>query len=323
MIYASLTLTRNGNTITASVCKSECQVIGTTQFPSGPALIGVAVTSHDPAAVNNAYFPANMPTVTRNALPQPWRFTDVGDVGLAGRASQSNGTFAVAGAGSDIWGTADSFAAVTQSIAGEAHISARVVGEQNTNPFAKAGVMVGDLSPSSARVILDAKPDGWIEFMARLADGMPMSYLSGAAASFPVYLRLTRTRAGVEGAFSADGSNWTTVGSVQIQLPSTVNAGLAVTSHDPTVRNTATFDHVDVAAIVDTASNLIVNGGFEPSTVPASGPGGCPIHTGRRPRFQRRRIRTAEPTTASVRQRRIATAACTRISLCHPPARTP
>ena len=45
---------------------------------------------------------------------------------------------------------------------------------------------------------------------------------------------------------SADGQAWTAVGSVTMTLPSSVPAGLAVTSHNPSLLNTATFDDVSV-----------------------------------------------------------------------------
>ena len=54
-------------------------------------------------------------------------------------------------------------------------LTTRVVSEQNTNVFAKAGLaiggLIGNISGDAARVILDVKPDGGIEFMARSSDG--------------------------------------------------------------------------------------------------------------------------------------------------------
>jgi hypothetical protein len=82
-----------------------------------------------------------------------------------------DGVFTVSGAGADIWGTADSFTAVDQLLSGDGSIVARVVSEQNTHPAAKAGVTFGLMSPSSPGVILDACPNGSVEFMARFADG--------------------------------------------------------------------------------------------------------------------------------------------------------
>jgi hypothetical protein len=50
-------------------------------------------------------------------LPSPWSSSDVGAVGTVGCAYQGfDGDLFVAGAGSDIWRTADSFRFVYQSI---------------------------------------------------------------------------------------------------------------------------------------------------------------------------------------------------------------
>ena len=114
-----------------------------------------------------------------------------------------------AGAGADIWGTSDAFDAVVRSLQGDATLVARVVDEENTNMFAKAGVTFGLLSPGSARVILDTRPDGNIEFMARLADGAAMSFIGGASTTFPVWLRLVRSGDQFRGSISSDGTNWT------------------------------------------------------------------------------------------------------------------
>jgi hypothetical protein len=178
----------------------------------------------------------------------------------------------VAAAGADIWGAADSFSAVTQPVSANAVVMARVLGEQDTHTFAKAGVTMGALSPSSARAILDMKPDGGIEFMVRQVDGGEMSFRAGSGAAFPVWLRLARNDTVVEAALSSDGENWTPIGAATVTFGSGVEAGLAVTSHDTSVRNTARFDRVLVFGS-GSAQNLLVNPGFEDSTIPALGPG--------------------------------------------------
>ena len=43
------------------------------------------------------------------SLPSPWQSQNVGDVGVGGSASASQGTFTVKGSGADIWGTGDAF----------------------------------------------------------------------------------------------------------------------------------------------------------------------------------------------------------------------
>src|SRR5262249_18500839 len=116
------------------------------------------------------------------------------------------------------------------------------------NAFAKAGVEIGMLNPDGARVVLDVKPDGGVEFMARLANGAATSFIAGDAGPFPMWLRLMRTGDRVEAATSSTGQSWRTIGAVTITLAANVSAALVVTSHDPAVLDTAVFDNVSLTA---------------------------------------------------------------------------
>jgi regulation of enolase protein 1 (concanavalin A-like superfamily) len=270
-----LHLTRRGTMVTATICGDTCQEVGTTPWIDGPAFVGVAVTSHDNVRLNTALFAADMPSVTEptGTLPPPWQFTDVGDVGQPGHASSSNGVFTVAAAGADIWGSADSFGAVTQTLSGDGAIAARVVSEDGAHPFAKAGVTIGAMSPTSSRAIVDVKPDGGLEFMVRDTDGGSMSFIAGAATPFPAWVRLTRRGSAVQGDYSSDGQTWNSLGTATVSWPAAVAAGLAVTSHDTSLLNTATFDTVTVTPASTGGTNLLVNAGFEGSAVPGLAPG--------------------------------------------------
>jgi len=98
-------------------------------------------------------------------LPSPWINQDVGSTGAAGSASYGSGTFTVRGSGADIWDVADAFQFVYQPLSGDGQIIARVLSVQNTNTYAKAGVMLREsLTAGSRHVILDALPGGAIEF---------------------------------------------------------------------------------------------------------------------------------------------------------------
>src|SRR5882672_850952 len=106
------------------------------------------------------------------SLPAPWAGQDVGATGLTGSASYASGVFTVCGSGADIWGAADAFQSVLQPISGDAQIVVRVSSLQNTNTFAKAGVMLrATTAADSAYVILDVRPNGSIEFMTRPTTG--------------------------------------------------------------------------------------------------------------------------------------------------------
>ncbi len=57
------------------------------------------------------------------SMPSAWTHQDVGSVGIAGDATFSGSTFTVTGAGADVWGAADAFHFVYQSLAGDGSIS--------------------------------------------------------------------------------------------------------------------------------------------------------------------------------------------------------
>ena len=185
--------------------------------------------------------------------------------------------FTVTGAGADIWGAADAFNAVTQTTGDTTTIVARVVDETNTHMFAKAGIAIGMLAPDAARVILDVRPEGNIEFMARLADGGTMSFLVGATTTLPVWLRLARAGDQFTASIAPDGASWTTVGAVHVVMPATVPGGLVVNSHDTSKLNTATFDQVAMTTSSSSntdssrsaGTNLLSDPGFELDAPPA------------------------------------------------------
>jgi len=238
-----------------------------TENPPPPVAANLTVASYQPGwlnantsyywqiiAVNSAGTTAGpvwtfSTSSTGSDLPPPWANEDIGTVGLSGSASYADPTFTVEGAGSNIRGHADAFQFVYQALAGDGSIVARVTSEVNTASFAKAGIMFREsLGAGAADVILDVRPGGWVELLARSATNGSTTYLGGAGASFPVWLQLVRTGASIAASMSGDGVSWTAVGSVAIGLPATSEVGLAVTSHTTSALNLATFDSVTVTS---------------------------------------------------------------------------
>ncbi|HXD74273.1 MAG TPA: hypothetical protein VN628_11075, partial [Vicinamibacterales bacterium] len=115
---------------------------------------GIAVTSHDQSQLATAHV-ATL-ALTRQA-PAGWNSVDVGAVGVTGSASDTNGVWTIAGAGGDIRGASDAFHYVYRGTTMQmAQIEMRVDNEQNTNVFAKTGLMVRtSLDPGAPTGILD------------------------------------------------------------------------------------------------------------------------------------------------------------------------
>jgi len=250
---AWLRLARNGTTVTASVSAdgTTWRTVGTVTVSMGSsAHVGLAVTSRNTGTRNTATFDnvsvGALPAST--ALPSPWATHDIGSVGLSGSATYSSGTFAVTGAGSDIWGTADSFRYVYQQLSGDGEIVARVTSMQNTHYYAKAGVMLRESPASNSRqVLLNVLPDRNVRLLSRSATGgSTVSLVSGVTQAMPAWLRLRRTGTTITASISSNGTSWTTVGTTTVSLGSSPYVGLAVTSLNTAARNTATFDSVTV-----------------------------------------------------------------------------
>jgi hypothetical protein len=180
------------------------------------------------------------------SLPPPWVNQDIGSPGLAGSASYSTGVFTIAGSGADIFDPPDAFQYVYQSIGTAATITARVVTEQNTDDFAKVGIMIRQTTAAgSPHVILSRKPDGSLEFMQRTTLNGNTTFLAGGTQALPAWLRLVVLGTAVIGAASPDGTTWTTIGTATLTLPAG-SMGLVVNSHNDSLLNTSTFDNVAV-----------------------------------------------------------------------------
>jgi hypothetical protein len=215
---------------------------------------GIAVTSHDTGQLNTAHFAG------LSQLGSAQSSHDIGSTGLTGSAIQDGfsnaGVMTIEAAGADVWGTADSFqfahfGSVVSTTSGT--LAVRVVGLQDTHPFAKAGLMVREgsvntlvdfnLPPDAPSVILDAKPSGELEFMARLCAGCDTIYLGGAQLTFPGYISIEKNGSTFTARFGQDLAALATIGSIDVFMSEWI-AGLAVTSHDVNRTTTAIFENL-------------------------------------------------------------------------------
>src|SRR5687768_15375379 len=92
----------------------------------------------------------NISSAHAQTLPSPWSAQDIGSPAISGRVTVSGSQFTVTAAGSDIWSTSDQFHFVYQQVTGDVDVIARVDSLAQTDPWAKAGVMIRSSLTASA-----------------------------------------------------------------------------------------------------------------------------------------------------------------------------
>ena len=176
-------------------------------------------------------------------LPAGWSDQDIGSVGYAGSATGCGTSFIVQGGGADIWNSADAFHFVNRAITGDSTILTRVKLLQNTDGWAKAGVMYrNDLSPGSIFVDMIVSAGNGVSFQWRSTGGSSCNAINVSGITAPAWVKLTRAGNTFTGYYSLDGATWTAVGSTTPTLPNTALAGLAVTAHNNGALCLAAFD---------------------------------------------------------------------------------
>jgi hypothetical protein len=200
---------------------------------------------------NPSFSPA--PTVTQSfavaacACAQPptttWLSADIGNVGIAGSDSVAAGTFTVSGSGADIWDTIDAFHFVYQPLHGDGEIIAQVTSLDQTDAFAKAGVMFRESPTADSRnAFAFLTADEGAAFQTRADIGGATNYTEGPWwVSAPYWVKLVRSGNVFNAYTSADGATWDLVSSETVVMATDLYVGLAVTAHNNSTLNTATF----------------------------------------------------------------------------------
>ena len=176
------------------------------------------------------------------------------------------GTYTLTASGTDIWNTADEFHYAFKQLIGIGSIIAKVENIENTNPWAKAGVMIREtLDPGSkfAAVYItptnaDGTPTQGCRFQGRAStNGSATSDSSVAtdaqrAVTVPYWIKLERDSSGsFKGYYSSDGSTWTPlIWMPGVSMGSNVYIGLVLTSLDANLTCEAVFSGVSTTGAV-------------------------------------------------------------------------
>ncbi|GAH36638.1 unnamed protein product, partial [marine sediment metagenome] len=187
--------------------------------------------------------------------------------GIAGAFLEApTGTFTMSASGVDIWGTADEFRYAFKQLSGDGSIIAKVENVENTNGWAKCGVMIREtLDPGSkfaAVYIMPTNADGTAtngcRFQARLETGIDAVSDSSVATDeqmaiiAPYWVKLIRQGNSFTAYYSADGVRWQAMSwnPQDITMTSNVYIGLALTSHNANAVCVAQFSNVQTTGAV-------------------------------------------------------------------------
>jgi hypothetical protein len=170
------------------------------------------------------------------------------------------GTYTMTGSGADIWdvsgigtGYHDEFHFAYKTLTGAGSIVARVVSVENTNVWAKAGVMIREsLDAGSKHAMIVVTPTQGISFQRRNAAGGASAADTTVGLAAPYWVKIERDLSGnFTTSYSANGSNWQMLATPDnISMASNVYIGLALTSHDAALTCQAVFSNVTTTGSV-------------------------------------------------------------------------
>jgi hypothetical protein len=158
------------------------------------------------------------------------------------------GTYTMTAEGADIWGNSDQFHFAYKELSGAGSIIAKVLSVGDTDPWAKAGVMIRDtLEPGSRHAMVVVTPGNGVAFQYRNnADGSSSAAAEETGITAPQWVKLERTVGGlVRSYYSADGNTWTQLGTAQtVTMNMPMYVGLALTSHNSGIACEAKFSNI-------------------------------------------------------------------------------
>jgi hypothetical protein len=190
--------------------------------------------------------------------PRDWTQQDLAELSLWFRGYPASigsfvegpaGTYTMTGSGVDIWGNSDQFHYAFKTLAGPGSIIAKVVSVGNTDPWAKAGVMIREtLDADSRHAMMIVSASSGISFQWRFDTGGVSADTTTGGITAPYWVKIERDLAGnLTASSSANGTTWQMQGQPQpFQMASSAYIGLVVTAHNAAQTCEAKFSNVTI-----------------------------------------------------------------------------
>ncbi len=172
-------------------------------------------------------------------------------------------SYSVTAGGPGVTGNTDGFRYLYTQQTGNFDVMVQVNSLTVAGNFSTAGILArATLDPTSPDVYMSASPVNY-RFKDRTTAGGTTNIISSTGAnSYPnVWVRLSRVSNLFTGYFSSDGVHWTTLSSLTLALPTTIDLGLAVAANETTGTTTAVLSNYgNTVATPAAPTNLTATG---------------------------------------------------------------
>jgi VCBS repeat-containing protein len=185
--------------------------------------------------------------VVANDLPLPWTLASIGTVHEQSEASGDALALRLLSSGV-LAGTADSGLFAWQTLSGDGEITVRIRELENTDTATRIGLMIREsLAPNSKHTFIGTDGRGYVRWIRRTKTAGSTSTSSVAVtAPLGLWLRLNREGTTVSAFTSSNGSDWTRVGRVNVDLGTTCYFGLSAHSGADDKLSAAVFENITV-----------------------------------------------------------------------------
>lgn len=208
---------------------------------TGP--VAVAEETDKPAATS----PAEPLPDSITPPPAPWAPRQVGKIYTRTSAFADKDEFIVNGAGENINGTSDNFFFLRRPASNSVDFVARLETADRLTA-SRHGIMIRGSDNSAAPFAFVGLSQSSIFWLHRDDSSNACQFMMQPIPQLPVFLKLSRAKQSVSGAFSVNGSNWTWLGTNQITLPEqNYLIGFAVSSGNNQHSVRSKFDAVKIA----------------------------------------------------------------------------
>ncbi len=188
--------------------------------------------------------------VVPSNIPAPWKFDEINDNKAS--ATYDDGVFNIEAGGNDIWGSRDQFGFLHQNASNDSYISAHIISQTNSHPWAKTGLMFREsVAPDSRFVMLCLTPGNGISIQWRDSTAQSCNKKDFGKSEVPVFFKLAKTGSTFVAYKSLDELNWKKIGEISLgqPFPEKYQVGMEVVSHSSHMLNESRFDQVDLGLI--------------------------------------------------------------------------